>query len=160
MDMHEDSRVPDWQPSGEDVLDNPLGAYAGCGSAPPSPGQTTARAVFWSLLRYEDIVQATRDVATFVNTGGSRFPIPRPPLEADPPYHTQIRRALQPFFGPTSMNSLEAASRVFVASLLDPLVAAGGWRLQPRLRPPVPAPGAAHAAQPAARRLDQDQGMV
>jgi hypothetical protein len=50
-------------------------------------------------MRYEDIVQATRDTTTIVNTG-SRFPVPRLPLEADPPYHTQISPALQPFFGP------------------------------------------------------------
>jgi cytochrome P450 len=123
-----DGPVPDWDPQGQDAWNNPFGTWARLRAEAPVAFSSQGRrggGRFWSLLRFDDIVAAARDTATFVNTGGSRFPIRRPPLEADPPEHTHWRRLLMPYFASARMQVLEACSRGFATDLLEPLLAAG-----------------------------------
>jgi cytochrome P450 len=119
----------DWDPQGQAAWDDPYGVWERLRAQTPIAFSTTGRrgaGRFWSFLRFEDIVTAARDTATFRNTGGSRFATRRPPLEADPPEHSVWRRLLMPYFGPARMLDLESASRRFTSALLEPLLAAGG----------------------------------
>jgi cytochrome P450 len=119
----------DWDPQGQAAWDDPFGTWDRLRAEAPVAFSATDRrgaGRFWSFLRFDDIVAAARDTATFVNTGGSRFGIRRPPLEADPPEHTLWRRMLMPYVGAARMQALESASRTFATELLDPLLAAGG----------------------------------
>jgi cytochrome P450 len=120
---------PDWDPQGRQAWDDPLGTWDYLRTTAPAAFSNQGRrgdGRFWSLSRFADIVAAARDTTTFVNTGGSRFATRRPPLEADPPEHTQWRRLLLPYFGPSRMQALQSASRRFTTELLDGLIAARG----------------------------------
>ena len=66
---------------------------AWCDEAPPNSG-------FWSVLGYQDIVAASRDVATFSSARGVSFEEPtdadmaarRTIIDHDPPDHTKLRK--------------------------------------------------------------------
>jgi cytochrome P450 len=130
IDHTEDARASaDWDPQAETAWDDPFGTWDRLRARAPVAFSTAGRrgaGRFWSLMRFDDIVAAARDTATFVNTGGSRFDTRRPPLEADPPEHTLWRRLLMPYFGPSRMQALVSASRAFTTRLLGPLLASGG----------------------------------
>src|SRR5215813_7610527 len=69
------------------------------GEAPPNSG-------FWSVHRYEDIVAASRDTATFSSGRGVSFEEPtdedmaarRTIIDTDPPDHTKLRKILSGSF--------------------------------------------------------------
>src|SRR6476646_8060572 len=69
------------------------------GEAPPNSG-------FWSVHRYEDIVAASRDVATFSSARGVSFEEPtdedmaarRTIIDTDPPEHTKLRKIVASTF--------------------------------------------------------------
>src|SRR6266480_8135061 len=69
------------------------------GEAPPNSG-------FWSVHRYEDIVAASRDVATFSSARGISFEEPtdedmaarRTIIDTDPPEHTKLRKIVSGSF--------------------------------------------------------------
>jgi cytochrome P450 len=135
------SDTADWEPQGQAAWDDPFGTWDHVRCQTPVAFSTAGRrgaGRFWSFLRFDDIVTAARDTSTFVNTGGSRFATRRPPLEADPPEHGMWRRLLMPYFGPLRMRALEAASRAFTASLLDPLLASGGGDAAHEFARPLP----------------------
>jgi cytochrome P450 len=66
---------------------------------PPNSG-------FWSLLRYHDILTASRDVATFSSARGISFEEPtdddmaarRTIIDTDPPEHTKLRKIVSGSF--------------------------------------------------------------
>jgi cytochrome P450 len=72
---------------------------AWCAEAPPSSG-------FWSVHCYEDIVTASRDVATFSSARGISFEEPtdedmaarRTIIDTDPPEHTKLRKIVSGAF--------------------------------------------------------------
>ena len=69
------------------------------GEAPPNSG-------FWSVHCYEDIVAASRDVATFSSARGISFEEPtdedmaarRTIIDTDPPEHTKLRKIVSGSF--------------------------------------------------------------
>src|SRR6266581_1996032 len=72
---------------------------AWCAEAPPNSG-------FWSVHCYEDIVAASRDVATFSSARGISFEEPtdedmaarRTIIDTDPPEHTKLRKIVSGAF--------------------------------------------------------------
>jgi cytochrome P450 family 130 len=93
---------------------------------------------FWSLLRYEDVIKAARDPATFSNSS-TRLSIRRVPLESDPPEHTRIRRLLQPYFMPAVIAGLEPMTRQYALELIEPMIAAGRCDAVAAVAAPLPA---------------------
>ena len=61
---------------------------------------------FWSVLRYDDIVTASRDTKTFSSSRGISFEDPtdddmaarRTIIDTDPPDHTKLRKILSGSF--------------------------------------------------------------
>ena len=85
---------------------------------------------FWALTRYDDVVAAVQDPATFTTTVQNVVPKlaftgRRPPLHLDPPEHTPYRAALNPYFTPEKMRRIEPRLRAVIGGLLEPLVGAG-----------------------------------
>ncbi len=81
----------------------------------------------WVPTRHEDIVAVANDtthfssrsplVAQFGNM--SDFGITAPPISSDPPYHTDIRRMLLPFFSPARIEALRPSVEAYADELID-----------------------------------------
>ncbi|HUR78098.1 MAG TPA: cytochrome P450 [Acidimicrobiales bacterium] len=88
----------------------------------------------WIPTRYDDIVAIAQDTETFSSRSplvaqyGSMadFGIVVPPISSDPPYHTEIRRMLLPFFAPGRIEALRAGIEAHCDELLDGFAAADG----------------------------------
>ncbi|MEY2398866.1 MAG: hypothetical protein QOJ00_2040 [Actinomycetota bacterium] len=84
----------------------------------------------WVPTRHEDIVAIAHDtehfssrsplVAQFGNMGD--FGITAPPISSDPPYHTEIRRMLLPYFSPGRIEALRPAVDAYADELIDGFV--------------------------------------
>src|ERR1700677_5216278 len=78
---------------------------------------------YWSLHRYQDIVTASRDVATFSSARGVSFEEPTDAdmaarttiIDLDPPDHTKLRKIV---FGPFTQRAI-AAYQAFVHDLTE-----------------------------------------
>ncbi len=93
---------------------------------------------FWAVTRYDDVVQVSRDTATFssdARNGGIRLTTGDPLLagpettrsmiQMDAPEHALFRRMLTPGFTPARLRVLEERIRVRVKLLVDRALAAG-----------------------------------
>jgi cytochrome P450 len=86
----------------------------------------------WVPTRHEDIVAIAQDTDTFSSRSplvaqyGSMadFGIVVPPISSDPPYHTEIRRMLLPFFAPGRIDALRPSIEAHCDELLDEILAA------------------------------------
>lgn len=84
---------------------------------------------FWSVLRYDDIVTASRDVRTFSSSRGISFEDPtdedmaarRTIIDTDPPDHTKLRKILSGSFTQRAV----AVYQHFVAGLTEQVLDAG-----------------------------------
>jgi cytochrome P450 len=84
---------------------------------------------FWSVLRYSDIVAASRDVATFSSGRGISFEEPtdadmaarRTIIDTDPPAHTKLRKILSGSFTQRAV----AVYEHFVRGLTDEVLSTG-----------------------------------
>ena len=91
--------------------------------------ETAPNSGFWSVLRYSDIVAASRDVATFSSARGISFEEPtdadlaarRTIIDTDPPAHTKLRKILSGGFTQRSV----AAYEHFVTGLTDEVLGTG-----------------------------------
>jgi cytochrome P450 len=89
---------------------------------PPNSG-------FWSVLRYEDIVAASRDVATFSSARGISFEEPtdddmaarRTIIDTDPPDHTKLRKIVSGSFSQRAV----AVYQHFVEGLTEQVLETG-----------------------------------
>lgn len=87
---------------------------------------------FWIATRYDDVVEATKDPATFSSRyimiprlkWGPDF-VERPPITLDPPRHTFFRRLLQPGFTHVQAQKWEPSIRKVCKETLAGLVDAG-----------------------------------
>jgi cytochrome P450 len=82
----------------------------------------------WALAHFEDIWEASQDsehFSTKFSTGGDRaFLEGRPPLikslnHMDPPQHTELRKRLFGYFGPSAARALEPRIRQWTRECLD-----------------------------------------
>ena len=170
MAVHDDvqaapDRVPttDWNSAGPEMQDDPLGTMACLRAHAPVPYSDVGRngrGPHWSLMTYEDIVEAARDTDTFRNVGASPLPPPPPaprsrsararPFPPCPPAVLQ-RRADEGAGGPGPRRC-------------DPSARSAPGRARRRCRPPIrPAASAARphgAARPTGRGLGTGQVLV
>jgi cytochrome P450 len=98
---------------------------------------------FWVLSKYNDVVEAARDTATFSSADGISIPkvgslIPLVPIEADPPLHTEFRRTLQHEFSRGRMEKLEPSIRKLTNELIDGFIGRGSGDLAAELATPLP----------------------
>ena len=83
---------------------------------------------FFTLMRYADVVQASRDPETFTATKMTVIPssprkgLPRLPLQRDPPDSDRYRKGLNPFFKENKVREYEPALRVMAQGLFDNLL--------------------------------------
>ena len=82
---------------------------------------------FWSITRYQDIVDLNRDFTTFTSRQGIRLEemddeemaARRTLMELDPPEHTRLRRLVQGGFTRRTIASYEEAIRLLARAVLD-----------------------------------------
>jgi cytochrome P450 len=91
---------------------------------------STSLGGFWTIARYEDVFAAARDPATFSSASGVMIPplefdARLLPMESDPPFHSDLRRALISFFSPRQIEPLEPLVRSLANDLLDPMLTEG-----------------------------------
>ncbi len=113
---------------------------------------TEAHGGYWAVTGYEALATVARDDVTFSSRhdeplleakyGG--IMIPNPPfqnsfIEKDPPELGEYRKAVNWFFGPAHVDSLEPRVRAFAAELLDARTSAGALDLVLDYASPVPA---------------------
>ncbi len=90
---------------------------------------------FWSLTRYDDIIAANRDFATFTARQGIRLEdmdaeeteARRTMMEMDPPEHTRLRRLVQGGFTRRTVQSYEDAIRALAQQVLDEAIPLGAF---------------------------------
>jgi cytochrome P450 len=76
--------------------------------------------------RYDDVAAIAYDTEHFSSRDTSVLPSPEgatrlvaPPITSDPPFHTDARRILLPFFSPKAVDRLEEKTRSVAIELLD-----------------------------------------
>lgn len=82
---------------------------------------------FWSILRYEDALQVSRDVETFTSEEGIRLEEMDPEenaarktmMEMDPPEHTRYRRLVSKGFTRRTVESYEEPIRALAAEVVE-----------------------------------------
>jgi cytochrome P450 len=82
---------------------------------------------FWSVHRYTDIVEISRDTARFSSATGVSFEEPTPEdmaarrtiIDMDPPAHTKLRKILAPSFTPRAVAVYEHFVRALTNIALD-----------------------------------------
>ncbi len=82
---------------------------------------------FWSVLKYDDCLQVSRDVQTFTSTKGIRLEemdeaeteARRTMMEMDPPRHTRYRRLVNKGFTRRTVESFEAPIRALAAQVVE-----------------------------------------
>lgn len=86
---------------------------------------------FWSILRYDDAIQVSRDHETFTSARGIRLEemddeqleARRTMMEYDPPEHTRYRRQVSKGFTRRSVESYEAVIRELAVEVIDEALA-------------------------------------
>ena len=78
---------------------------------------------FWALSRFEDVRNATLDVASFSNSGKLEAKVAKPTLNSlDPPRHGAMRAILSRAFTPKHVADLEPQIRTLAIGLIDAMV--------------------------------------
>jgi len=108
---------------------------------------------FWVISKYDDVVQVSRDVATFSSRCSSlaleevEQPGRRPPevaqnaniiMHMDPPEHSKYRRIVSRAFVPRMINALEGHIRDLCGQVLDAAIAKGTCDFVPDISSELP----------------------
>lgn len=82
---------------------------------------------FWTLARYEDVLHASVDWATFSSAQGTTLEGVFGPMiiSMDPPDHTRLRKVVSRAFTPRRIAELEVFVRDLTRDCLEPLVSQG-----------------------------------
>ena len=119
----------DWDPHGPKTLADPQAELARLRAACPVAGSQNWGG-FYTLTRYDDVVQASKDHATFTATVQTVIPasprkgLPRLPLQKDPPESERYRKGLNRFFKENRIRAIEAPMRALAEGLAATLRAA------------------------------------
>jgi cytochrome P450 len=93
-----------------------------------APAYRNDRLGFWSLSRYDDVLHALHDPATYCSRHGITLE-PKPPLPmlltTDPPEHTAMRRLVSRAFTPRRIADLEPTIRALATRYVDGFVERG-----------------------------------
>jgi cytochrome P450 len=94
---------------------------------------------FYSLSRYEDVLEALRDIHLFSSQYGQgpKMSVPGS-MQSDPPQHTVFRRLVQKAFTPRAVAAMEPRIEALVTDLLDAVVGAGEADLHDAVAYPLP----------------------
>lgn len=114
-----ESRLPDWDPRSEVVLDDQIAAYDEMRQRCPV---AHSEYLNWSLFRHGDVKRALDDHETFSNAVSSHLSVPN---GMDPPEHTEYRRIVDRYFTPERMISFEPACRQIAIELVERLPGGG-----------------------------------
>ena len=84
----------------------------------------------WVVTRADDTEQVFKDYERFTSTRGQSIPLqqgrfPFPPVEYDPPKHTDYRRLMVPYFTPKAVGDLERRARQLTVELIEAFVDRG-----------------------------------
>ncbi len=72
-----------------------------------------------AAVAYDTENFSSRDVGVLPAPPEASTTLVAPPITSDPPFHTEARRILLPFFSPRAVDSLETQTRDIAAELLD-----------------------------------------
>jgi cytochrome P450 len=120
----------------DDAVEDPIGVQSKLREQCPV-AWTERGGGFWSIFRYEDIARVARDPEGFAQ-GRPQRGNARPPLEVNPPLHTEYRTLLRPYFGSSAIADKEPMVRDLVVAGLEPLIAAGGGDFARTFTYPLP----------------------
>jgi cytochrome P450 len=119
------SSAPSFDPFSYEIHLDPYPTYAALRAS--APAYYNGRWDFWALSRFDDVQAAARDWQTFSNAQGvnlddvgaiyglGNF------LDADPPWHDQLRDVVRSWFTPKSIAQLEAFVRSRATGFADAL---------------------------------------
>jgi cytochrome P450 len=101
---------------------------------------------FWSLVRYDDVVRASRDNETFISGRGTNIgDLPTEMLEffgsminMDAPRHTKLRKLVNRGFTPRMVGSLEETVRTEARRIVERVVPMGGCDFVQEIAGPLP----------------------
>jgi cytochrome P450 len=115
-----------FNPYAYDVLDDPFPYYRRLRD--DAPAYRNDELGFWALSRYDDVLDALHDPATYCSGEGitleAKPPLPMM-LTTDPPEHTQMRRLVSRAFTPRRIADLEGPIRRLSARYIDEFIERG-----------------------------------
>jgi cytochrome P450 len=99
----------------------------------PGIAQSESFRNMWVPCRHADVVAVANDTDTFSSRQPiiaqyaplTDFALEVPPISSDPPYHTEVRRLLLPFFSPKRIEALTPQVEGLADQLIDGFVADG-----------------------------------
>ena len=122
------TKTVEFDPFSRDFFDDPYDTYASLRDH--APCYYSEQYDFYALSRFDDVVTAHRDHATFTSTHGQTYeqlssgePADMGSIiSMDPPEHTRYRALVSRAFTPRSIGNYEALVREIIAGYLDPLM--------------------------------------
>jgi cytochrome P450 len=120
----------DWDPVSPETMADPHAVHRELRARCPVP-HSQRWGGFYTLTRYADVVEASRDTETFTATRQTVIPasprkgLPRLPLQKDPPEHGHYRRGLNTWFKESKIRQLEPHIETLAASLYDQVLCDG-----------------------------------
>ena len=122
------TKTVEFDPFSRDFFDDPYETYADLREH--APCYYSEQYDFYALSRFDDVVAAHRDYATFSSTHGQTYEqlSTGEPTELgsiismDPPEHTRYRKLVSRSFTPRSIGNYEALVREIISGFLDPLM--------------------------------------
>ena len=122
------TKTVEFDPFSRDFFDDPYDTYADLREH--APCYYSEQYDFYALSRFDDVVTAHRDHATFTSTHGQTYEqlSSGEPAELgsiismDPPEHTRYRALVSRAFTPMSIGNYEALVREIINGYLDPLM--------------------------------------
>ncbi|MBN8294000.1 cytochrome P450 [Rhodobacter sp. NTK016B] len=118
----------DWDPHGAQTLADPQAELARLRAQCPVAGSQNWGG-FYTLTKYDDVVQASKDYQTFTATKQTVIPtspragLPRLPLQKDPPEALRYRKGLNLFFKENRIRAIEGPLRALAGDLAQALTA-------------------------------------
>lgn len=122
------TKTVEFDPFSRDFFDDPYETYADLREH--APCYYSEQYDFYALSRFDDVVAAHRDYATFSSTHGQTYEqlSTGEPTELgsiismDPPEHTRYRKLVSRSFTPRSIGNYEALVREIISGFLDTLM--------------------------------------